>query len=162
MQKHSDNVNHYGAVFEKTKEEYGQTDSCEDAGYLLPSGERSVDDESIITWDKNITPEQKALLREHNFREYPTIQELTAANIVENFKNTKLLKGKNVEMGPDVSESTETEAKDRGYTIYSGRKQKRQSDGEDFLMGISLTCLSPLRLGIVQTSWASPLAKLNF
>lgn len=80
MQKHSDNVNHYGAVFEKTKEEYGQTDSCEDAGYLLPVGERLVDDESIITWDKNITPEQKALLREHNFREYPTIQELTAAN----------------------------------------------------------------------------------
>ena len=97
MQKHSDNVNHYGAVFEKTKEEYGQTDSCEDAGYLLPVGERLVDDESIITWDKNITPEQKALLREHNFREYPTIQELTAANIVGNFKNTKLITRKNVE-----------------------------------------------------------------
>ena len=56
-----------------------------------------VDDESIITWDKNITPEQKALLRGHNFREYPTIQELTAENIVENFENTKLITRKNVE-----------------------------------------------------------------
>ena len=28
----------------RQKKEYGQTDSFEDAGYLLPSGEKSVDD----------------------------------------------------------------------------------------------------------------------
>ena len=33
--------------------------------------------ESVIAYDKNITPEQKALLRGLNFHEYPTIQELS-------------------------------------------------------------------------------------
>ena len=32
--------------------------------------------ENILAYDENITPEQKALLRGHNFREYPSIQEL--------------------------------------------------------------------------------------
>lgn len=33
-------------------------------------------DEEIVCYDKKITPEQSALLRGHNFHEYPTIQEL--------------------------------------------------------------------------------------
>jgi len=33
--------------------------------------------ETILAYDENITPEQKALLRGHNLREYPTIQELS-------------------------------------------------------------------------------------
>ena len=46
--------------------------------YVVENGER------ILAWDKNITPEQEALLRGHNYREYPTIQELSAANIRNN------------------------------------------------------------------------------
>ena len=34
--------------------------------------------ENILAYDENITPEQEALLRGHNFREYPSIQELSA------------------------------------------------------------------------------------
>ncbi len=33
--------------------------------------------ERILAYDENITPEQEAILRGHNFREYPTIQELS-------------------------------------------------------------------------------------
>ena len=33
--------------------------------------------ERILAYDENIAPEQEALLRGHNFREYPTIQELS-------------------------------------------------------------------------------------
>ncbi len=33
--------------------------------------------ETIVAYDEKITPEQEALLREHNYREYPTIQELS-------------------------------------------------------------------------------------
>ena len=33
--------------------------------------------EKLIAYDENITPEQEAILRGHNFREYPTIQELS-------------------------------------------------------------------------------------
>ena len=46
--------------------------------YIVENGER------ILAWDKNITPEQEALLRGHNYREYPTIQELSAAKIGNN------------------------------------------------------------------------------
>ena len=46
--------------------------------YVVENGER------ILAWDKNITPEQEALLRGHNYREYPTIQELSAANVGNN------------------------------------------------------------------------------
>lgn len=44
--------------------------------------------EELIAWDKNITPEQKALLRGLNYHEYPTIQELSAANILQNVEKT--------------------------------------------------------------------------
>ena len=40
--------------------------------------------EKLITYDKEITPKQEALLRGLNFREYPTIQELSAAKITNN------------------------------------------------------------------------------
>ena len=40
--------------------------------YVVENGEK------ILAWDKNITPEQEALLRGHNYREYPSIQELSA------------------------------------------------------------------------------------
>ena len=46
--------------------------------------------EELIAWDKNITPEQEALLRGLNYHEYPTIQELSAANINNNIEKTKL------------------------------------------------------------------------
>ncbi len=39
--------------------------------YVMENGE------TILAYDENITPEQKALLRGHNLREYPTIQELS-------------------------------------------------------------------------------------
>ena len=39
MQKRNDNINHYESVFEKAKKEYGLTDSFDDAGYILPSGD---------------------------------------------------------------------------------------------------------------------------
>ena len=39
--------------------------------YVMENGER------ILAYDENITPEQEAILRGHNFREYPTIQELS-------------------------------------------------------------------------------------
>ena len=37
-----------------------------------------------------ITPEQEALLHGLNFREYPTIQELSAANVIDIIENSKL------------------------------------------------------------------------
>ena len=46
--------------------------------YVVDNGEK------ILAWDKNITPEQEALLRGHNYREYPTIQELSAAKVGNN------------------------------------------------------------------------------
>ncbi len=46
--------------------------------------------EKILAWDKNITPEQEALLHGHNFREYPSIQELSAAKIENNPDNSKI------------------------------------------------------------------------
>ena len=52
------------------------------------AGEQLGGKEELIAWDKNITPEQKALLRGHNFHEYPTIQELSAANILQNAEKT--------------------------------------------------------------------------
>ena len=52
--------------------------------YVVENGER------ILAWDKNITPEQEALLRGHNYREYPTIQELSAANINNNYENPSI------------------------------------------------------------------------
>ena len=48
--------------------------------------------EKVVAYDKNITPEQEALLRGLNFREYPTIQELSGAkidNISETSKKNK-------------------------------------------------------------------------
>ena len=46
--------------------------------------ERIADDEVPVAVDKNITPEQQALLRGHNFHEYPTIQELSVAKLGNN------------------------------------------------------------------------------
>ena len=40
--------------------------------------------EKLITYDKEITPEQEALLRGLNFREYPTIPELSTIKVVNN------------------------------------------------------------------------------
>ena len=40
--------------------------------------------EEVITYDKNVAPKQEALLRGHNFREYPTIQELSEGKDNEN------------------------------------------------------------------------------
>lgn len=42
-----------------------------------------------MAWDKKITPEEEVLLRGRNFREYPTIQESSAANVAENSDMTK-------------------------------------------------------------------------
>ena len=50
------------------------------------NGEISASEE-LVTYDANITPGQEALLRELNFHEYPTIQELSAAKVVESFEN---------------------------------------------------------------------------
>ena len=61
--------------------------------YVVENGER------ILAWDKNITPEQEALLRGHNYREYPTIQELSAANVGNNSDIAK-------ESGENVVEDT--------------------------------------------------------
>ena len=60
--------------------------------YVVENGER------ILAWDKNITPEQEALLRGHNYREYPTIQELSSAKVMENFDVAK-------ENGENVADS---------------------------------------------------------
>ena len=49
--------------------------------YVMENGEK------ILAWNKNITPEQEAVLRGHNFRIYPTIQELSGAKI-ENYSGT--------------------------------------------------------------------------
>lgn len=49
--------------------------------------ERVADEEIPIAVDKNITPEQQALLRGHNFHEYPTIQELSDAKLVNNVES---------------------------------------------------------------------------
>ena len=51
--------------------------------------------EKLITYDKEITPEQEALLRGLNFREYPTIQELSATKVVNN-NGTASMDGKEV------------------------------------------------------------------
>lgn len=48
----------------------------------------------IKAYDEKITPEQEALLRGHNFREYPAIQELSAAKLLENVEKPHD-KGKN-------------------------------------------------------------------
>lgn len=44
--------------------------------------------ETIAAYDARITPEQQALLRGLNFREYPTIQELSATKIVDSFEKS--------------------------------------------------------------------------
>lgn len=44
-------------------------------------------DDILVTYDKKITPKQQEFLRGLNFHEYPTIQELCAAN-VENKTDT--------------------------------------------------------------------------
>ena len=54
---------------------------------VFVKGNRVGDNEEVITYDKNITPEQEALLRGLNFREYPTIQELSESKVRE--KNNK-------------------------------------------------------------------------
>ncbi|MCI7654299.1 MAG: strawberry notch C-terminal domain-containing protein [Bacteroidales bacterium] len=54
-----------------------------------------ADEEVPIAVDKNITPEQQALLRGHNFHEYPTIQELSDAKLVNNVESA-VKKGENV------------------------------------------------------------------
>ncbi|MGM9800337.1 MAG: hypothetical protein ACI30M_06610 [Muribaculaceae bacterium] len=56
--------------------------------YVMENGER------ILAWNENITPEQEALLRGHNFREYPTIQELYAAKVGNNSESSKFSDGK--------------------------------------------------------------------
>ncbi len=43
--------------------------------------------EELIAYDEKITPEQEALLRELNFHEYPTIQELSASKDNTNLSN---------------------------------------------------------------------------
>ena len=45
--------------------------------------------EVLVTYDKEITPQQQALLRGLNFHEYPTIQELSAAKIDNSSETTK-------------------------------------------------------------------------
>ena len=45
--------------------------------------------EVLVAYDEKITPQQQALLRGLNFHEYPTIQELSAANIVNPSETSK-------------------------------------------------------------------------
>lgn len=45
--------------------------------------------EVLVTYDKKITPKQQELLRGLNFHEYPTIQELSAAKISNNYETAK-------------------------------------------------------------------------
>ena len=45
--------------------------------------------EVLVTYDENITPQQQALLRGLNFHEYPTIQELSAANVGNSSETSK-------------------------------------------------------------------------
>lgn len=45
--------------------------------------------EVLVTYDENITPQQQALLRGLNFHEYPTIQELSAANVDNSSETSK-------------------------------------------------------------------------
>ena len=52
------------------------------------SGEIGIS-EVLVAYDERITPEQEALLHGLNFREYPTIQELSAAKVGTNFETTK-------------------------------------------------------------------------
>lgn len=54
-----------------------------------------ADEEVPIAVDKNITPEQQALLRGLNSHEYPTIQELSAAKLGDNVESA-VKKGENV------------------------------------------------------------------
>lgn len=68
--------------------------------YVVENGER------ILAWDKEITPEQESLLRGHNFREYPTIQELSAAKIVNNSETTSV-EGQKVDESTDLYRDTD-------------------------------------------------------
>ena len=45
--------------------------------------------EVLVTYDENITPQQQALLRGLNFHEYPTIQELSTANVGNSSETSK-------------------------------------------------------------------------
>lgn len=47
------------------------------------------DNEEVIAYDQNITPKQEALLRDLDYREYPSIQELSAANVANNSEMAK-------------------------------------------------------------------------
>ena len=49
--------------------------------YVMENGEK------ILAYDETMTPEQEALLRGHNFREYPSIQELSGDKGSENSAN---------------------------------------------------------------------------
>jgi hypothetical protein len=49
--------------------------------------ERFSDDEIVLAYDENITPEQKSFLQGHNFLKYPTIQELSVNKVSENISS---------------------------------------------------------------------------
>ena len=67
--------------------------------------EKMSANEVVLTYDKNITPEQEALLRGLDYREYPTIQELSAANVRNNSDIAKV-KRTMQEDRDDVTEDT--------------------------------------------------------
>ncbi len=83
--------------------------------------------EVLVAYDERITPEQEALLRGLNFREYPTVQELSAAKVGTNSESAK----KNVE---NLSEDKDLMFRpvfggNRGYVGYS--KSVRAVEAEE-------------------------------
>ncbi|MBR6806149.1 MAG: hypothetical protein IKM47_06515 [Bacteroidaceae bacterium] len=50
---------------------------------------RIGENETVVCYDERITPEQEALLNGRNFRQYPTIQELSADKGSENISNSQ-------------------------------------------------------------------------
>ena len=87
--------------------------------YVLDNGER------ILTWNEKITPEQEALLRGHNFREYPSIQELSEGKGKENIPNDQ-------ENSANFSKEASTKPKEgENFLDYASRVMVEERSGVD-------------------------------
>ena len=69
--------------------------------YVMDNGEK------ILAYDEKMTPEQEALLRGHNFREYPSIQELSSGG--KDTKNNDTLQENQQENAENREKSQENE-----------------------------------------------------
>lgn len=98
--------------------------------------ERIADDEVIKAYDEKITPEQEVLLRGHNFREYPSIQELSAAKVGNKSDTSANNSEKVSEPSGSVHSNSERRQKrnainrtiDQAVAIVTGRSEKEARD----------------------------------